>query len=48
MYRCKYRQIGDDIYMKMANIAFCCYNIVESLYGAHTIMTQCMAGRVIK
>ena len=26
---------------------FLCYNIVESFYGAHTIVTQCMAGRVI-
>ena len=33
--------------MKMANIAFCRYYIVESLYGAHTIMREFMAGRMV-
>ena len=33
--------------MKTANIVLCCYHIVKSLYGAHTIMKECMVGMVI-
>ena len=43
-----YSKNGDDLYIKMKNIAFSRYHIVESIYGAHTIMIERMTGRVVK